>query len=92
MHTKFIIFAVFPNFPIFRATPRFSLHKNLIRIITNKKKICQIVQAVIEKSTLNFSRIFPFSGQLFQFFFKPDSDYYKHLKKRISQIGPDVLK
>jgi hypothetical protein len=26
------------------------------------------------------------------FFFKPDSDYYKHFKKRICQIGPGVLK
>jgi hypothetical protein len=51
--------SVFPEFSNFPGNfSNFSLHKNLIRIITNiKKNISQIVPAVpTEKSTFSFSR------------------------------------
>jgi hypothetical protein len=88
--------SVYPKFSNFPGNfSSFSLHKNLIRIITNiKKKISQIVPAVpTEKSTFSFSRIFQFSGQLFRFFFlfKPPLNQGEQKKKINIQIGQAVF-
>jgi hypothetical protein len=94
IHHK-IALSVFPEFSNFPGSfSSFSLHKNLIRIITTLKKISQIVLAVpIEKSTFSFSRIFQLSGQLCYFFFlfKPPL-YYSEQKKKINiQIDQAVF-
>jgi hypothetical protein len=77
--------SVFPQFSNFPGNfSSFSLHKNLTRIITN---------IPTEKSTISFSRIFQFSGQLFRFFFlfKPPLNQDEQKKKINIQIGQAVF-
>jgi hypothetical protein len=77
---KIMIFAVCPNFVrIFRLMVR-------VMVLSSYKNS-------IEKSTFSFSRIFQFSGQLFQFFFpqKSYSDIFFKLAKSVQPFLSDAL-